>query len=175
MEIRSFTTKLYVSPCGPLLLGACGEELCLCDWVDSPHHANVMQRMCRQFGPEVADDGNLILMAASRQLDEYFAGQRKEFDIRLAIKGTPFRQAVWQTLLTISYGSTETYSDIASRVASRAATRAVASAIGANPLSLFIPCHRVIGTNGKLTGYAGGLKAKEYLLDLETDNSVNIC
>lgn len=99
-----------------------------------------------------------------QQLDEYFSGQREEFDLALAPQGTAFQQKVWQALTTIKQGETKTYAWLAEKIANKKAVRAVGTANGANPIALIIPCHRVIGSNGKLTGYAGGLALKAKLL-----------
>jgi len=101
------------------------------------------------------------------QLTEYFDGRRREFDLRLAPQGTPFQQRVWAALLDIPYGHTVSYGELAARIGQKSASRAVGLANGSNPLSIVIPCHRVIGANGKLTGYGGGLPVKERLLALE--------
>jgi len=101
------------------------------------------------------------------QLEAYFAGERLLFDIPFELNGTPFQISVWQQLLLIPYGETRTYGQLAEAIGNPAASRAVGAANGRNPLSLVIPCHRVIGTGGALTGYAGGLKCKNYLLELE--------
>lgn len=102
-----------------------------------------------------------------RQLDEYFAGRRRHFDLRLAPRGTAFQQAVWQALQGIPYGKTCSYGELARQLGRPQAMRAVGAANGANPISIVIPCHRVIGRNGSLTGYAGGLPRKQLLLELE--------
>jgi methylated-DNA-[protein]-cysteine S-methyltransferase len=104
---------------------------------------------------------------ARRQLGEYFAGRRRAFELDLAPAGTPFRQRVWAELQRVPYGETITYRELAARAARPAAIRAAGAANGANPISIVIPCHRVIGTSGSLTGYAGGLDAKRFLLDHE--------
>lgn len=104
---------------------------------------------------------------AVRQLRAYFEGRLRAFDLPLAPEGTPFQQRVWRELLNIPYGETISYGELARRVGNPAASRAVGLANGANPISIVIPCHRVIGSNGKLTGYGGGLKNKEWLLALE--------
>lgn len=104
------------------------------------------------------------------QLDEYFAGERREFDVPLMFAGTEFQKAVWDVLSRIPYGRTETYSELARRIGRPAAVRAIANAVGSNALSILVPCHRVIGADGTLTGYAGyagGLPAKRHLLALE--------
>jgi methylated-DNA-[protein]-cysteine S-methyltransferase len=106
--------------------------------------------------------------AAEEQLAAYFAGELKEFDLELSSAGSEFRERVWTALDTVPYGATTSYGEIAARIgASRAAVRAVGGAIGANPLLILRPCHRVIGANGALTGYAGGLERKTHLLALE--------
>lgn len=109
-----------------------------------------------------------LLEKAARQLEEYFAGQRKEFSLPLAPKGTEFQLRVWQALLQIPYGETRSYGELAAMVGNPKACRAVGGANHRNPLSILIPCHRVVGTKGSLTGYAGGLSVKEFLLKLET-------
>ena len=101
------------------------------------------------------------------QLEEYFEGTRRDFDLPLAPQGTPFQQRVWRALLDIPYGETISYGELASRIGQRNASRAVGLANGSNPIPIVIPCHRVIGSNGKLTGYGGGLAIKERLLALE--------
>ncbi len=108
-----------------------------------------------------------VLQSAKRQLGEYFVGRRKIFDLPLAPSGTPFQHRVWQALLAIPYGETQSYADIARRIGNPKAVRAVGAANGANPLSIVVPCHRVIGADGSLTGYGGGLPRKRKLLALE--------
>ena len=109
-----------------------------------------------------------LLLEACRQLREYFAGQRRSFQLPLAPQGTPFQQQVWQALAEIPYGETRTYGEIAEAIGRKGASRAVGAANHRNPLPIFIPCHRVIGANGSLTGYAGGLETKRFLLALES-------
>lgn len=110
---------------------------------------------------------NPHLQAAKRQLDEYFAGRRCEFDLALDLGGTPFQQAVWTALRRLPFGATTTYRAIAQSVDNPKAVRAAGTAIGRNPVSIVVPCHRVLGTSGGLSGYAGGLKRKRFLLALE--------
>lgn len=101
------------------------------------------------------------------ELHEYFSGKRQAFSIPVDVKGTPFQEAIWQALMDIPYGQTLSYSDIAHKIGKPAAVRAVGTAIGANPVLITVPCHRVIGKNGAITGYRGGTEMKQYLLDLE--------
>ncbi|WP_416306727.1 methylated-DNA--[protein]-cysteine S-methyltransferase [Neptunicella sp. SCSIO 80796] len=110
---------------------------------------------------------NAHVEQAIAQLDEYFNHQRREFDLTLAAAGTLFQQQVWKTLTSVPHGKTCSYADIADSIGNPKAVRAVGSANGKNPIAIVVPCHRIIGSNGKLTGYAGGLFRKEYLLKLE--------
>lgn len=161
-------TGIYESPCGTLMLGSLADRLCLCDWHVGPEHNNrVNGRLCRMLGAELEDGFSPVIGSAITQLDEYFAGARREFDVPLLFTGTDFQQKVWAALLAIPYGQTVSYGDMARQIGSPGAVRAVANANGANAISIFVPCHRVIGSNGALTGYAGGLEAKEFLLKLE--------
>ncbi|NLN14889.1 MAG: methylated-DNA--[protein]-cysteine S-methyltransferase [Tissierellia bacterium] len=111
-----------------------------------------------------------LIREAKKQLDEYLLGRRKEFNLPLKAKGTEFQQRVWQALLDIPYGETKSYGEIAKIIGNPKAARAVGLANNRNPISIFIPCHRVIGKNGKLVGYGGGLQIKEFLLTLERKN-----
>ena len=112
-----------------------------------------------------------IILDAFRQLEEYFEGKRKDFNLPLNPKGTSFQQKVWSCLYSIPYGETRTYKDIAKQVGDENASRAVGNANNKNPVPIFIPCHRVIGADGSLTGYAGGTELKEKLLDLEKSHN----
>lgn len=108
-----------------------------------------------------------LIKKAKTQLQEYFSGRRKNFDLPLEPSGTAFQQAVWQALCSIPYGETRSYKDIASQIGNPKACRAVGMANNRNPIAIVVPCHRVIGANGKMVGYAGGLSVKEHLLQLE--------
>jgi methylated-DNA-[protein]-cysteine S-methyltransferase len=121
-------------------------------------------------GPAVAQLGDADshgFEEIARQLEEYFAGRRTAFTVPVAPAGTPFQQAVWRELSTIPYGQTRTYGQLAEALGGPRLTRAVGAANGRNPISIVVPCHRVVGSDGSLTGYAGGLARKRYLLDLE--------
>lgn len=114
-----------------------------------------------------------VLVDAAKQLTEYFAGKRDRFRLKLAPRGTEFQRQVWSALNTIPFGETRTYSEIARQIGRPAAVRAVGAANGRNPVSIVTPCHRVIGADGTLTGFAGGLPAKEFLLKLEQPSRVD--
>jgi methylated-DNA-[protein]-cysteine S-methyltransferase len=118
-----------------------------------------------------AAEGDPLLERVAAQIDEYFAGRRRAFDLPLAPRGTPFQRRVWDSLLEIPYGATQSYGAIARRIGQPTAVRAVGLANGRNPIAIIIPCHRVIGTDGSLTGYAGGLAIKRALLALESGGS----
>ena len=108
-----------------------------------------------------------ILLETQKQLTEYFSGKRQQFDLPLDFAGTEFQQKVWQALLSVPFGETRSYRDIAEQIGNVKAVRAVGAANGKNPISIIVPCHRVVGTNGKLVGFAGGLDNKDILLRLE--------
>lgn len=160
-------TRLYTSPAGSLLLGSYQNTLCLCDWRTEVHSQRIDQQLQRRLSSRYLEGTTDCIEAAQVQLEEYFTGQRLYFDVPLLLVGTDFQKRVWRELLHIPYGTTISYAELAQRIGKPTATRAVAHANGANPLSILILCHRVIGSNQKLTGYGGGLFAKRTLLELE--------
>lgn len=166
-EKNTIITAKYNTPCGILMLGSFGDRLCLCDWQVEKHRDLVNNRLRRLLDAEFAEGMSPVLDNAAKQLDEYFAGHRREFDIPLMFAGTDFQKKVWNALLAIPYGKTISYGEMARQIGMPKAVRAVANANGANSISIIAPCHRVIGSNNTLTGYGGGLAAKEYLLQLE--------
>jgi methylated-DNA-[protein]-cysteine S-methyltransferase len=119
------------------------------------------------IGEPVAADGDEVFEATRVQLDEYLRGDRTEFDLPTSTSGNPFQERVWAMLDQIPLGQTTTYGELAERLGDKALAQLVGQAVGHNPISIVIPCHRVVGKDGKLTGYAGGLKRKQFLLDLE--------
>ena len=147
------------SPCGPLTLVADGDALCGLYMHEQRH---------RPAEPTFGSCGaGAVFERTEAQLDEYFAGRRREFDLPLVFHGTPFQRSVWTALLDIPYGETASYGELARLLGKPAAARAVGLANGKNPISIVVPCHRVIGSTGSLTGYGGGLERKQYLLDFE--------
>lgn len=168
--MKHITTRSYESPCGTLLLGSFGDSLCMCDWLVSKRHEQVCRRLKRALKAEMVTGTSVVIEKAAQQLDEYFARQRRSFDIPLLFVGTAFQRAVWIELQKIAYGETISYAEMAKRLGRPSAVRAVANANGANAIPIFAPCHRVIGSDRSLTGYAGGLMAKKMLLELETEN-----
>ena len=157
----------YHSPCGDLMLGSLEDKLCLCDWATEMHREVVDKRLQRVLRVRYEESTSDVIQEAIRQLNEYFDGERTVFDIPLLFVGTAFQKEVWSKLLEIPYGKTVSYGELATQLSMPKAVRAVANANGANAISILVPCHRVIGSNHSLTGYAGGLAAKKQLLDLE--------
>ncbi|MBO5427632.1 MAG: methylated-DNA--[protein]-cysteine S-methyltransferase [Prevotella sp.] len=157
----------YESPCGMLMLGSYGDKLCLCDWQIEQHRDHIDRRLKRMLNAEFEEGTSEVIDKAIKQLDEFFARQRKIFDIPLLFVGTDFQKTVWNELLKIPFGKTVSYGEMARRIGMPKAVRAVANANGANSMSIFAPCHRVIGSDHSLTGYGGGLDAKRTLLKLE--------
>ena len=150
----------YASPHGPIILAATAQGLAGI-WFEGQRHQ-----------PDLSgwpvDDQHPVLRQAVRQLDEYFAQERTAFDLALDLRGgTAFQQAVWQALRAIPPGQTRSYGEISRRIGKPRAVRAVGAAVGRNPVSIVVPCHRVMGADGSLTGYAGGLDRKTALLALE--------
>ena len=157
----------YQSPCGELLLGSFGDKLCLCNWAVEKHPGRIDRRLQVLLDAEYVHEPSDVTREAARQLDAYFQRERQSFDIPLLFAGTTFQKRVWQQLLEIPYGATISYGELAHRLGIPKSVRAVANANGANAISLFAPCHRVIGSDGSLTGYGGGMDAKRFLLDFE--------
>jgi methylated-DNA-[protein]-cysteine S-methyltransferase len=156
----SLVRKTVASPVGELTLVASDEGLVAILWEnDRPGRV--------ALGPLADAPDHPILAATERQLAEYFAGARRTFDVPLDFRGPEFQQSVWRALLTIPFGETRSYGQIARQIGQPTASRAVGAANGRNPISIIAPCHRVVGANGALTGFAGGLEAKRLLLDLE--------
>jgi methylated-DNA-[protein]-cysteine S-methyltransferase len=156
----SYAYKVIDSPVGKLTLVANGSKLSAVLWEnDKPDRV--------RLGPMREEEDNPVLAEAERQLNEYFAGERNCFELELEFLGTEFQRKVWEALLTIPFGETSSYREIALQIGNPKAVRAVGAATGKNPISIVTPCHRVVGASGNLTGFAGGLGAKRLLLDLE--------
>ncbi|MCM1502815.1 MAG: methylated-DNA--[protein]-cysteine S-methyltransferase [Bacteroidales bacterium] len=157
----------YQSPAGEMIIGSFGEKLCICDWASGKRRCMTDRRICRLLDSKFEEGTSEVIRTAISQLDEYFAGRRKDFSIPLLFTGSEFQCTVWNELMSIPYGTTISYAELAHRINNPKAVRAVASANANNPISIFVPCHRVIGSNSKLTGYGGGLAVKQLLLSLE--------
>lgn len=162
--------QYYQSPCGELVLGSFEDKLCLCDWIIEDRRTLIDKRIQNALDADYKISCSEVIAKATDELNEYFTRKRKTFDLPLLLIGTDFQKAVWQELLNIPYGKTLSYGEQSRMLGNPKAVRAVAAANGANPISIFVPCHRVIGSNHKLTGYGGGLITKKKLLDLEADS-----
>lgn len=164
MQIRDFITERYDSPLGEMIIACDGSAITGLWFAD--------QRYLPEGIPGAVGGHNAAISDCVRWLDLYFSGKVPDFIPKLNLSGTDFRKRVWQSLLTIRYGTTTTYGRIAGEMASvrgvaKMSARAVGGAVGHNPIGIIVPCHRVIGADGRLTGYAGGLDRKMALLDLE--------
>lgn len=161
MSSPTYFYKTMPSPVGLLTLVANDRGLAAVLWEnDDP------KRM--RLSPLHEDTQHPVLLEAERQLQDYFKGKREKFSLKLDFTGTDFQKKVWAALLTIPFGETRSYAQIAEQIGNPSAVRAVGAANGKNPISIIAPCHRVIGSNGKLTGFAGGMEAKAFLLKLES-------
>ena len=145
----------YDTPVGKLCIGEENDSITRVTWSKVPQ--------------EYIQEETELILNCKIQLEEYFAGNRKQFDLPLAPKGTDFQKRVWKALTDIPYGETRTYGEIAAAVGSPKAARAVGMANNKNPIGIIVPCHRVVGADGKLVGYAGGMEKKEWLLNLEQE------
>lgn len=158
------------SPLGPLVAGATAAGLCLLEFSDRPMLESELASLHRLFRLPVVPGSNEHLERLEPELAAYFAGRARDFTIPLVHPGTPFQQQVWQQLIAIPYGETRTYEQLAWSIGRPRAMRAVGRANGLNRLAIVVPCHRVVNKNGKLGGYGGGLRRKQFLLDLEQGN-----
>ncbi|MDP2721998.1 MAG: methylated-DNA--[protein]-cysteine S-methyltransferase [Bacteroidales bacterium] len=164
---KTITIEHYKTPLGELILGSYDEKLCLCDWRFRKMRAAIDNRLKSIINAEFTEGYSPVLEETKHQLSQYFKQERTEFDLPLLLAGSDFQKSVWEALLRIPYGKTETYLGLSKILNNEQAIRAVAAANGANAISIVVPCHRIIGSNGKLVGYAGGLPVKKKLLELE--------
>lgn len=151
----------YESPQGQMLLVADGEALCGVYFDGQKYLPQVASQWRR-------DPQHATLRQAKRELAEYFAGKRKRFEVALAPEGTPFQRSVWKAIATVGFGETISYAELAQRAGCPGSARAAGAATGRNPIGIIVPCHRILGSDGSLTGYAGGLDRKRALLALES-------
>ena len=157
----------YKIPVGELIIGDFENKLCICDWRYRAKRKAVDQRIQKGLKAKYVEQNTPLIEQTIEQLNEYFAQKRIKFDLPLLLVGSEFQKKVWQQLIEIPYGKTETYLSLSKKMANPKAIRAVAAANGANAISIIVPCHRIIGSKGELVGYAGGLPAKKKLLELE--------
>lgn len=164
------TVNRIPSPLGPLMIGATQEGICLLEFTDRKMLETQLSILEKRLNTKLVTGKHPMLDLAQKQLDEYFAGTRKEFDLPLVVPGSEFQQKVWDALLQIPYGVTRSYKQQANVVGDIKAVRAVARANGSNRISIIIPCHRIIGSDGSIVGYGGGVHRKQWLLKHEFEN-----
>lgn len=149
------------------MLGSYENQLCICDWRYRKMRPQIDKRILSQLKTDYEEGNSEVIEKAIVQLGEYFSGTRTQFDLPLLLVGSDFQKTVWEALVAIPYGETNTYLGLSKDLNNEKAIRAVATANGANAISIIVPCHRIIGSDGKLVGYAGGLPTKKKLLELE--------
>lgn len=164
------TFERFSTPIGTMIAAASEKGICLLEFTDRRMLETELKHIKNHFKSEILPGKNKHIDELKKQLEEYFEGNRKDFDIQLITFGTEFQKGVWKVLMKIPYGETRSYKKQAELLGNSKAVRAVANANGANRIAIVIPCHRVIGEDGKLTGYGGGLWRKNWLLDLERKN-----
>jgi len=160
-------TEYFSSPYGELILGSYNDQLCLCDWRYRKRREGIDRRIESGLMAKYIESGSLLIEETIAQLSQYFNGERKEFDLPLLLVGSDFQKRVWNSLIEIPYGKTLSYAGLSRKLGDEKAIRAVAGANGDNALAIIVPCHRILGSDGSLTGYAGGLRTKKKLLQLE--------
>ncbi|MDE6371558.1 MAG: methylated-DNA--[protein]-cysteine S-methyltransferase [Duncaniella sp.] len=163
--MQSLIYSLFSTPVGDMILGSLGGELVMAAWQVSPRPT--MSALSRLTGLGWQQGTSAVIEAAKGELTDYLAGRRTAFDIPVRLIGTPFQISVWNALGEIPFGTTVSYASLAERIGHPRAVRPLSTAVGCNPVSIIVPCHRVVGTDGRLHGYAGGLECKSALLALE--------
>ena len=167
--MNQINIQYYKTKYAEFILGSYDGKLCMLDYRYRKMRDSVDARLQKFFNAQYVEVDDAILQETRKQLDEYFDMKRSSFDIALVMAGSEFQKSVWDALLKIPYGTTASYLELSKIIDNEKAVRAVANANGANAIGIIIPCHRIIGTNGKLTGYAGGLPLKKKLLELESN------
>jgi len=162
--------KKIETPIGAMIAGATDEGICLLEFENRKMLPLELKQLSKELGAAILEGENQHFKQLEAELKDYFMGKLKEFNVPLALIGSEFQKKVWRVLLTIPYGKTRSYKEQAITIGNADAVRAVAHANGMNKISIIIPCHRVIGSNGQLVGYGGGLWRKKYLLGLEQNN-----
>ena len=166
--MNTISIDYFKTPFGELVIGSFDDKLCLCDWRYRKMRSDIDFRIAAGLQATYHEAETPVIAQTKAQLTNYFSGTIKTFDLPLLMVGTDFQRSVWDALLLVPYGTTDTYLGLSKRLNNPKAIRAVASANGANAIAIIVPCHRIIGSTGELVGYAGGLPAKRRLLDLES-------
>jgi len=167
--MKHINIQYFNTPVGELILGSFEGKLCLADWRYRKMRESIDNRIQKGLKAEYVEADTEVLEQARQEFLEYFDYKRKTFDTPLLMVGTDFQKSVWQGLIDTPFGTTSSYLELAKRIGNEKAVRAVATANGANSISVMIPCHRIIGSNGDLVGYAGGLDVKQKLLEIENN------
>ncbi|MFX1567588.1 MAG: methylated-DNA--[protein]-cysteine S-methyltransferase [Promethearchaeota archaeon] len=170
MKKGNLIFKELKTPIGVMVFGSSEKGLCLLDFKYRKSFPRILKRMNKYYGDSVTYGTSQFIELAENELEKYLHGNLKVFTVPLDIRGSPFQVKVWNELLQIKFGKTASYLEIAKRLGRPTAVRAVANANGQNSIAIMIPCHRIIGSNGSLTGYGGGIKIKRKLLQLESAN-----
>ncbi len=168
-RMNQINIQFFKTGIGELILGSYDNKLCLLDFRYRKMRSTVDNRIKKFLNAEFINKNDEIIDKTKKQINEYLEGKRRDFSIPLLMVGSNFQKSVWNSLMEIQYGSTSTYLQIAKNINNEKAVRAVANANGANAIGLIIPCHRIIGSDGKLVGYGGGLSVKRKLLELENN------
>ncbi|MCW9027107.1 MAG: methylated-DNA--[protein]-cysteine S-methyltransferase [Thiovulaceae bacterium] len=167
--MKQISIEYHKTPFGEFIIGSFENKLCLLDFRYRKNRETIDNRLKSNLKAVYVEQTSEIIKECKKQLDEYFNKERKNFDIPLLLVGSDFQKNVWDALIKIPYGKTSSYLELAKNIDNEKAVRAVANANGANCIAIIIPCHRVIGSDGSLTGYAGGLATKKKLLELENN------
>ena len=170
MKKSNLVFKEVKTPIGVMVFGSSEKGLCVLDFKYRKSFPRILKRINEYYGDSVTYGTTQFIELAENELENYLHGDLKIFTVHLDIRGSPFQLKVWNALLQIKYGKTASYLDIAKEIGEPSAVRAVANANGQNSIAVIIPCHRIIGSDGSLTGYGGGIKIKQKLLDLESEN-----
>ena len=169
MKKNQIKIQYYKNPIGEILLGSYDNKLCIADWRYRKMRSTIDNRIQKGLKAEYVEEPSEVVTKTIQQMEEYFNLERKAFSIPLLLVGTAFQKSVWQGLIETPFGTTSSYLELSKRIGNEKAVRAVASANGANCISILVPCHRIIGSNGALVGYAGGLDVKKRLLEIESN------
>jgi len=167
--MKQINIQYYKTSYAEFILGSYEGKLCMLDFRYRKMRESVDRRLQKALSADYVEQDSQVLMQTREELDEYIRGERKVFDVPLLMLGSEFQKSVWKALLEIPYGKTASYLELAKKIGNEKAVRAVANANGANAIGIIIPCHRIIGSDGSLTGYGGGLPLKKKLLELENN------
>jgi len=164
---NKIAVQYFSGPFGELILGTYKDAVCLCDWRYRKKREGIDNRIQKGLQAEFVESDNHLLRSLKKDLTDYFTGERMAFALPLIMVGSSFQKSVWEEVRRIPYGQTLSYQELSLKLRNEGAIRAVAAANGANALTILVPCHRIIGSKGELTGYAGGLEVKRKLLLME--------